>query len=196
MRKTPLVTLLCFAIILTGCGGSAARESFEDFSRTLAEQPDLSFTARIRAEYDDRTAEFTLDYSADDSECVVSVVSPEMIRGVSARINAGDTALEYDGVILDTGALDAFGLSPMSALPLLVDTMKTSYLDTAWEEDDTLCAVLVPSDGVSVEVHLDKYTKTPLYAEISSNGHVRVFAEISAWSLTGALIDSTLVNDA
>ena len=44
--------------------------------------------------------------------------------------------------------------------------------------------MLVPSDGVSVEVHMDKYTDTPLTAEISSDGRVRVFAEITGWTLT------------
>ena len=83
---------------------------------------------------------------------------------------------------LDTGALDDFGLSPMSALPLLVDAMRTGYLDSAWEENGELAAVLIPSDGLSVEVHLDKYSKTPLYAEISSAGRVRVTAQISGWN--------------
>lgn len=195
MRKISSVILLCLAVMLTGCGGSAARESFEEFSTSLNDEAALCFTARIRAEYDDRTAEFTLDYTEDESGCVVSVVSPEMIRGVSAHITAGETALEYDGIMLDTGTLDSFGLSPMSALPLLVETMKSGYLDTAWEENDALCAVLVPSDNVSIELRLDKYTKTPLYAEISSNGRVRVFAEISAWSPTGTLIDDTIYSN-
>ena len=44
--------------------------------------------------------------------------------------------------------------------------------------------MLVPSDGVSVEVHMDKYTQTPLTAEISSDGRVRVFAEITGWTLS------------
>lgn len=194
MRKISSVILLCLAVMLSGCGGSAARESFEEFSKSLNEEAALCFTARVRAEYDDRTAEFTLDYTQDESGCVVSVVSPEMIRGVSAHITAGETALEYDGIMLDTGALDSFGLSPMSALPLLVETMKSGYLDTAWTEDGELCALIVPADGVSVQVRLDKYTNTPLSAELASNGRVRVFAEICEWSPTGKIIEEDFPN--
>ncbi len=179
----PLMPLLLgAALVLSACGGGAARAGFESFAEDLSARDELHFTSQLRAEYDDRCVEFTLDYAADSGGCTVTVVSPEIIKGVSAHITAGETALEYDGVALDTGALDDFGLSPMSALPLMVDAMRTGYLDSAWEENGELAAVLIPSDGLSVEVHLDKYSKTPLYAEISSAGRVRVTAQISGWN--------------
>ena len=172
----PLMPLLLgAALMLSACGGGAARAGFESFAEDLSARDELHFTSQLRVE-------FTLDYAADSGGCTVTVVSPEIIKGVSAHITAGETALEYDGVALDTGALDDFGLSPMSALPLLVDAMRTGYLDSAWEENGELAAVLIPSDGLSVEVHLDKYSKTPLYAEISSAGRVRVTAQISGWN--------------
>ena len=168
--------------MLTACGGGASRSSVEKFSQELREREDLRFTSRIRAEYDDRCAEFTLEYISGSDGCTVTVISPDIIKGVSAHVKAGETALEYEGVMLDTGMLDDFGLSPMSALPLLVDAMKNGYLDSAWEENGELAAIFVPSDEISVEVHMDKYTKTPVSAEISSSGRVRVFAEIKDWT--------------
>ncbi len=184
MKKLYLAILLCLCIPLTACGGSAARTSFDALSAKMQDASALSFEARIRAEYDDSTAEFTLAYAEKDGESTVTVISPDIIRGVSAHMKSGETALEYDGVMLDTGALDSFGLSPMSALPLLAETLRTGYLDSAWDEGEERCALLVPSDGVSVEVHMDKYTLTPLSAEISSDGRVRVFAELTGWTLT------------
>lgn len=195
MKRFPLLilpALLSAALTLSACGGSAARSAVQRFSEDLAAQESLTFCARIRAEYDESSAEFTLQYAADGDGCRVSVLSPEIIRGVSAYVRAGETALEYDGVSLDTGSLDSYGLSPMSALPLLVETMRSGYLDTAWEEGEQLRAVLVPANGVSVEIHLDKHTLTPLSAEISSDGRVRVFAEIYDWSPTGLLIDENI----
>lgn len=192
MKNIRLIMLLPVALILSGCGGASARAEFESFSNSLAEEDALTFTARVRAEYDETTAEFTLDYAEDESGARVTVVSPEIIRGVSARVSAGQTALEYDGVSLETGAAEEMELSPMSALPRLISALRTGYLDTAWTEDDTLCALIVPEDDVSVQVMLDKHTKTPLSAELASNGRVRVFAEISDWSPTGRLIEGTL----
>ncbi len=186
--------LLPVALILSGCGGASARADFESFSKALAEEENLSYTARVRAEYDDSSVEFTLEYAEDTNGARVTVLSPEIIRGVSARVSAGETALEYDGVSLDTGELDDFGLSPMSALPRLTEAMKSGYLDTAWTEDGELCALIVPADGVSVQVRLDKYTNTPLSAELASNGRVRVFAEICEWSPTGKIIEEDFPN--
>lgn len=182
MKKLYLPLLLCFTLLLTGCGNSSARSDVEKFSASLNELDELNFTSRIRAEYDDRSAEFTLDYTEDADGCRVTVTSPEIIKGVSARISTGETALEYDGVALDTGLLDDFGLSPMSALPILVDAMRTGYLDSAWEEDEELVAIFIPSDELSVEVRFDRYTKLPVSAELASGGRVRVFAEISGWN--------------
>ena len=184
MKKLYLAILLCLCIPLTACGGTAARTGFDALSAKMQNAAALSFEARIRAEYDDSTAEFTLAYAEKDGESTVTVISPDIIRGVSAHVKSGETALEYDGVMLDTGSLDSFGLSPMSALPLLTQTLRTGYLDSAWDDGEMRCAMLVPSDGVSVEVHMDKYTDTPLTAEISSDGRVRVFAEITGWTLT------------
>lgn len=182
MKKLYMPLIVCIALMLTACGGGASRSSVEKFSQELRERENLRFTSRIRAEYDDRCAEFTLEYISGSDGCTVTVISPDIIKGVSAHVKAGETALEYEGVMLDTGMLDDFGLSPMSALPLLVDAMKNGYLDSAWEENGELAAIFVPSDEISVEVHMDKYTKTPVSAEISSSGRVRVFAEIKDWT--------------
>ncbi len=182
MKKLYLPLLLCFTLLLTACGGASARGEVEKISASLNELYGLNFTARIRAEYDDRSAEFTLDYTEDADGCRVTVTSPEIIKGVSAHISTGETALEYDGVALDTGMLDDFGLSPLSALPILVDAMRGAYIDSAWEEGEELVAVFIPSDELSAEVHFDKYTKLPVSAELASGGRVRVFAEISGWN--------------
>ena len=115
MKKLYMPLIVCIALMLTACGGGASRRSVEEFSQELREREDLRFTSRIRAEYDDRCAEFTLEYISGSDGCTVTVISPDIIKGVSAHVKAGETALEYEGVMLDTGMLDDFGLSPMSA---------------------------------------------------------------------------------
>lgn len=184
MKKLCLSFVLCAAMLLSACSGAAARGRVESFSEALCAAEALSFQARVRAEYDDKTAEFTLEYASDEGGCYVTVLSPEMIKGVRAHISDGSTALEYEGVRLDTGALDDFGLTPMSALAIMVDALRDGYLDSVWEEGDVLSALFIPSDELGVELRLDKYTLTPIGAEISSGGRVRVFAEIENWAAT------------
>ena len=68
----------------------------------------------------------------------------------------GATALEYDGLILDTGDLDAYGLTPMSALPLLVEALRTGHPDAFWEEGGCDAVELLFDDHTRARVWFDE----------------------------------------
>ncbi|MGI5976670.1 MAG: hypothetical protein ACOX68_03090 [Candidatus Limivicinus sp.] len=182
MKRLYLPLLISLCLLLSGCSDSELKEKCENFSTETSARENLSFTSKLRAEYDNRTNEFILEYSSDPQGCTVRVVSPEIIRGITARAADGETALEFDGLRLDTGELDDFGLSPVSALPLLEDAVCSSYIDSVWEENGEIVEMLIPSDNLSIELHFDKYTMTPVHAEFISGGRVRVFADIKNWT--------------
>ena len=127
MKRLLLPLLLCLCLLLSGCGKDRAEREFESFSARLNAAQTLRFTAKVRAEYEHKTARFTLAYEEDAEGGRVTVVAPELIRGVSARFEPGGTTLEYDSVVLDTGSLDSFGLSPMSSLPVLLHAMRVGH---------------------------------------------------------------------
>lgn len=181
MKRLYLPLLIAICLLLSGCKSSSALERFESFRAETAQKETLSFTARIRAEYDDKSLSFLLDCCRDAEGCSVSIIEPELLRGISARAAAGESELIYEGVRLDTGPLDAFGLCPMSALPLLLEAVALGYVDTVWEEDGQIAALIVPSDTLQVELRLDKFTLEPVHAELISEGRVRVFADIENW---------------
>lgn len=181
MKKLYLPLFLAFSLLLSGCGGKAAGERFEEFTQGLCEKELISFSAELRCEYEDKKIDFTLAYEEDGEDCTVTVVAPELIRGIRAHAKAGETSVEFDGVMLDTGPLDDYGLSPMSALPLLVNAMKNGYIDSVWEENGEYAALIIPDDHMNVQLHLDKYTMRPVYAELISDGRVSVFVSIKNW---------------
>lgn len=181
MKRLYLLLLILFGLFLSGCGQSLARDRFVKFTEELGEKELLSFTAELRCEYKDKSMDFTLGYESDSEGCCVTVVAPELIRGIRAHAKAGETAVEFDGVILDTGPLDDYGLSPMSALPVLIEAVKTGYVDSVWEENGQYAALIVPSDNLNVQLNLDKYTMRPVYAELVSDGRVTVFISITDW---------------
>ena len=62
-----------------------------------------------------------------------------------------------------------------------MDALRNGYVDSVWEENGRYAALIVPSDTLNVQIHLDKYTMCPVYAELVSDGRVSVFIHIADW---------------
>lgn len=181
MKKRLILIPLLFCLLLGGCG-SAALDRYESFSQELNRAEALSFTAELCAVYPDRTASFTLRYALEDGVQRVTVLAPESISGISARLEAGKSALEYDGLILDTGDLDEFGLTPMSALPLLTDALHRGHADAFWTEEGLDAVELLLDDFTLARVWFDA-EGLPCRAEIQCGERVTVSCEIKNWSM-------------
>ena len=182
MKKllVPVISILC--LVLTSCGNSKTRESFDSFTSALRENESLSFNAALRSEYDDKTFEFDVRFASDSEGCSITVVRPELISGICAHVRTGETQLRFDDVILDTGELTDFGLSPMSALPMMIDGIKNGCAESIWEENGEYVAHIEATDELSIQLRLDKYTLTPVSAELISGEKVKVFVNISNWN--------------
>ena len=180
MKKVLLLLPLLLCLLLSACGNPVL-DRFESFSQALREREGLTFTAKLTALYPDRTAEFSLRYSLGDGVQRVTVLAPDTISGISARIEPGKTALEYDGVILDTGVLDAYGLTPMSALPLLTQALCQGHGSAFWSEEGYDAVELLIDDHTKATVWFGEGF-VPCRAEIQSDETVTVQCEITNWS--------------
>lgn len=185
MKPVYLPILLCLSLSLSACGGKTAEKRYLRFTEELAQKETLSFTAQLRCEYEDRSLPFTLRYEENGEGVSITVLEPALIKGIRAQLAEGESRLHYEGVALDTGPLDAFGLCPMSALPEMMEALRRGYVDSVWEENGSYVAKLIPKDQKSVQIYLDKYTLCPVYAELISDGQVRVFARIGDWTYGG-----------
>lgn len=181
MKRLCLLLLIIPCLVLTACGTGSFSSKRQQLSERLDAVETLNFTASIRAEYTEKTARFTLSYYEDSDGGSVEVVSPSLIAGVTANILPDGTSLEYNGVCLATGALDEYGLSPMSSLPLLVQALKSGSMNSAWAEGDCLVMELQSTDNLSCTVWFEPATMEPQSAELVSDGRVRVFMEFSDW---------------
>lgn len=182
MKKLCLC-VLCLALLLGGCGGGRAGEGRQQFAEALSARRDLRFTAALRAEYPDRTVRFRLAYAEDAGGCSIRVLEPEEIAGVSLHLGADGAQLRFEEISLDTGPLDRYGLSPVSALPALTRALREGHLESAWSEGDLTVWELVADDALTVQVWLDG-DLVPQRAELISEGRVGVFLEIEDWSPT------------
>ena len=181
MKRLFIPLLLAFCLLLSACGANVVEERYKSFSQSLSAREDLDFSARLRAEYEDRTVDFTLRYSMNASGCTISVLEPERIAGIKAHLAPGSSRLEYDGLIIDTGDLDPYGLSPMSALPTLLEAMKNGHLESYWEEGDYTVLQLILDDHLYANVSFLLESMTPVCAELVSDGRVTVFCRLEDW---------------
>lgn len=181
MKRWTGSILLALALLLTGCGQNRAAAQREEWAAELAVQPELRFTAALRAEYADRTVHLRLRYEGEAEGCTLRVLEPEELAGVCLHLGSDGAQLRFEELRLDAGPLDRWGLSPASALPALVEALRTGHLESAWTEGDLTVWELVADDALTVQVWLDA-DLAPQRAELRSDGRVGVFVDISDWS--------------
>jgi len=128
------LSVLMITLLLTACGGGEGNKA-EELALTvrgtyLAAQG-CSGGAVVTADYGQRIYRYRLDFQADEEQTVMTLTEPETVAGISARLSAREgSKLEYEGIMLETGPLDDSGLSPVSAVPALLETVREGYLDT------------------------------------------------------------------
>lgn len=179
--KRVLPLMLCF-ILLCGCADDG-KAQFAEFVGIVSSAENISFTAKVSAQYSDKTAQFTLGYAQTADGATVSVIEPELLSGIKANVAGRSLSLEFDGAILDIGTLDDAELSPMSSLPLIVQAMRDGHLEISWVEDEMIAARIIPADDYVVTLWIDS-SLTPVSAEISYMENTVVFIEISDWSVS------------
>ena len=176
MKRCGILSIALALLLLTGCGARAQEEKFLAYQQELSQNQAMSFTANIRAEYEDQVQEYTLKFQKTPEESVTEIVAPELLAGIRARIKAGEVELQYDGAQLSAGALPG-GLTPLSALPFLAEALEKGHLESAWREGEAAVFQITRSDDLSVTAWFDE--KMDLYhAEIQSSGKVVVYCDI------------------
>jgi hypothetical protein len=107
------------------------------------------------------------------------VTEPELIAGITARLHDGEGYLEYDGASLSTGTLTGDGMTPLDAIPFLMEQLTSGYMARcayAGEGEEQTLAVTCrdpeTEEGTGSECTLtfDANTHDLLGAELSYDG--------------------------
>ena len=139
MRKL----LLCvpMIILLTGCGPAQGNQEEELALSVRGEYLEMTqWRARVTltADYGQRVYQYELEASSGPEETVLTLTAPETVAGISARLEEGESTLEYEDLVLETGPLDRDGLTPLSALPTLMEAARSGYITACCLEEGEL----------------------------------------------------------
>ncbi len=186
MRRK-MCALMMIPFLLTGCsmgagnGISAAEELALTIRTEYLAMTVCSATIEVTADYGQRVYTYTLSMDWEkNGETVLTVVAPETIAGITARVENGTGYLEYDGAGLETGPLLAGGLSPVEAVPLIVDYICSGYiaecdLETVGEKRQLWLCCRDPETasgmGMEAAFWFDEQSHTLLRAELISDGY-------------------------
>ena len=186
MRKAIISALMMTLLLLPGCGEREVRleKSFDELRAAVTAAQSISFETRMTADWGDTTADYTLAVTYDGQETVQEILSPELLKGVRARALRGQTSVDYDGVILGAGPLDGEGLSPMSAVPVILDALASAYVELLWWDGDTIAARLYVGEQSVATVWLDSESLALTAAEIACDGRTVISCRVSGWEIS------------
>lgn len=176
LLAAPMITLL---LLLTACGGGDEAK-FEALRETV-QQSEISLTAEVTVLGSDSAETYTYDYTEFADGCEMILTAPELLAGVKGHITAGETALEYDGVILPA-PLGENRRAPMTAVRQIMDAIRSGHLDLLWQEDDLLVCQLIPADEQAVRLYLDA-DGTPVAAELIYEDAAALRCQLSQWNV-------------
>lgn len=188
-----LLFLPMMLLLLAGCGGQENENGAEAQAVAIRGEymamTSYSLQAQVNADYGQRVYDFTLSVTWDGEETTVAIREPEMLAGVTARITGDEGTLEYEDLSLETGFLDDDGLSPVSALPALMEAACSQYIDRCTLTDGILeihCANPEEKPGTGQEITLwfNAQTHALTGGEISQDGRRVIACEITEFTKT------------
>lgn len=195
MRKA-LSCVLMMTLLLSGCG--AKNDNSPEQLAAVIRGEYLSMTAwsatvDLSAGYGEQVFDFTVDAAWEkEGELVLTVTKPDLLSGITARMRDGETVLEYDGTGLSLGMLDLSGLTPVTALPALMECVTKGYMARCgWSgegEGKTLVILcrdpnLTEGEGTEYTLYFDPATHALLRAEVSVDGVLRLTAVLSDFTM-------------
>lgn len=192
MRKR-LLCVLMTTLLLAGCGGTGVSRAEELALMIRGEylaSDRCAARLSVTADYGRRVYRYELTAAVNGEDITMTLTAPETVAGLTARLTEAENLLEFDGLSVETGPLDESGLTPVSALPALLEAARAGYITTcALEEDGALLRVDCgdpagsPGTGTEYALWFDASTHALTRGEISSDGFRVILCEFSEFTV-------------
>lgn len=175
MRKAMLFALMLM-LLLTACSAGGEENVVTTLQQQYAAVESATMEAEITCHYGDEVRSYTLLCAYTPDTSTVTVLSPENLAGISAQVENGTLTLRYDDISLDAGTCTAAAVSPVVAMPKLMEAAAWGYPAEQSEEmlGERLCirlgCDLSDEPGAMYTTWFDKETMLPLRSEICVDG--------------------------
>ena len=177
MRKAWLFAPMLM-LLLTACGGGGEKDQAAALQQQYAAVSAATLEADVTCSYEGEERTYTLLCAYTPEKSAITVLAPENLTGISATLEGETLTLSYDDVSLDAGSYSAAAISPVAALPKLMEAAAAGYVSqqSVEELEERSCLRLsCDLDGEEGDLYttwFDQETLLPLYSEISVDGVV------------------------
>lgn len=197
MRRAVSVCVLMISLLLSGCGagnGNSPMDLALAIRQDYLAAEGCDAVLEVTADYGQRVHTFTVEVCVRGKETSLTVIGPQEVSGIRARLEEGRAGLGFEDVILDTGTLDDSGLTVLGALPALLEAARSGYMDSCVREErdgvDTLhliCRDPAVERGTGREQQLwfDADSHALVRGELSVDGKSVIFCRITEFSFYG-----------
>lgn len=194
-QRFRLFPLMMSLLLLAGCAAGGGQEKQTGEELALARQKEFAgmtaCTGRfaLTADYGERAFECVVEATYDQvTGGMLTIVEPELVKGVTARFSAGETALMYNGFSLETGPLTDEGIAPMEALPTLWRQIAQGYVAAVENGKGTLTVTYrpdgqTPGTGLEAVVVFDAESRKPTTGELFWDGSRVVAVEVREFEI-------------
>ena len=172
-------------LLLTGCGGvGRAEQEALSLRGEYLELESCSAQVEITADYGQRVVRYRADAVVEGEHTVLNLIEPETVAGITAHLDGTDSSMEYDGVTVETGALDGEKLTPLNAVPTLLEAVRTGYITACSYTGEGLLRMdcgdpeLGPGRGRELSLWFDG-EHTPVRGEIFQDGVLAVTCDVT-----------------
>ena len=176
MRLSRSVCAFCLvAALLSSCAsGEKEEKTLENVRSRFGPDSHIAFTAGIEADYGDRVCSYAVSYDGGVSGGTMTVTEPEIISGTTFLIAEGSVTLRYGEREIYTGEILPGGLSPVDAVPVVLEAIAsglvTGTVRERFEGRACLAAVIRVEDRVDARVLFDEEALLPVRAEMYLDG--------------------------
>lgn len=186
MRKL-LLCVPMMILLLVGCGPAEENEG-EQLALAIRgeymEQEPWTAKISVTADYGQRVYQYEMNGAWDGTETILCLTAPETVEGLCARVKGGDSFLEYDSLMLETGPLNKDGLTPVSAVPALLEAARSGFITgISLDRENEMLRMecgdpeMEPGNGTEMVLWFDVNTHAIRWGEISQDGFRVILCE-------------------
>lgn len=187
MRLKLAAVLMILLCLLSACSSKETDhlQAPMDFRASLLQAGACTFQAEITADYGENVYEFTVDCECrTDGTASVTVIEPQSIAGITAKISENGDELIYDGMAVAFDPLAGGNAAPVCTPSLVVDAWANAFIHAAGQEGEWLRVTYergYDEEQLDVDCWFDE-KNIPICTEICYNDETVLKMEVSNFS--------------